>query len=194
MRLILSNHQPLHCTYTDAESGVVQYKVHTPIKLHLRTTLSRLIAADIPRRDAAPEAATSTTSQPERDTGGRFGLVAEFFWARDSTIRFGGQDLSSKTYLRKEKVGWLVWEYIFKARDGSECRWALRPHTTTLKINDGSGTAVAEYRDVSMGIMSKARPASFEIFSGFEHMADEILVTFIYIEYIMRARTGSKEM
>ncbi|KAF7366998.1 hypothetical protein MSAN_00958600 [Mycena sanguinolenta] len=178
MHLILSNHQPLHCTYTDANSGLVQYKAHTPIKLHLRTTLSRLIDSDIPRREtesAHPQTAASSTGQPQLGTAGRFGLVAEFFWGKDSTIRFGGQDLSSKSYLRKEKVGWLVWEYIFKARDGKEYRWALRPHITTLKVNDASGTVVAEYRDMSMGIMSKARPASFEVFSGFEHMVDEVL-------------------
>jgi hypothetical protein len=45
-----------------------------------------------------------------------------------------------------------------------------------LKLNDGSDTVVAEYKCKSVGLISKARDPSLEIFPPFEHMIDEIMV------------------
>ncbi|KAJ7688353.1 hypothetical protein B0H17DRAFT_1068248 [Mycena rosella] len=179
MRLLVTTNKPINANYRDAESGVTQYKARTPIKVpELKTTISRLLDSDIPRREQA---------DPDDDIhNDRFGMLAQVSWRMGgpSVIQFGGQEIDPATFFRRENQGWhgKPREYIFTAQDGKEYRWILRPYTTRLKTNDESATLVAEYRANSLGILSRARPASLTIFPPFEDMADEIMVTFIYIE------------
>jgi hypothetical protein len=102
MQLILATHNPLDSTYhdatwRDADSGVVQYKVRTPIKMHDQTTtISRRIEGDIPQRDS------SATDDSER-----FGLVAQISWhlVGSSVIQFGDKDIECAKFFRKESLG-----------------------------------------------------------------------------------------
>jgi hypothetical protein len=71
MLLILSHHQPIEATYRDAASGLAQYKVETPIKMHdLITTISRVIEGDIPQRDPSSAGVDSE----------KLGLLARISW------------------------------------------------------------------------------------------------------------------
>ncbi|KAJ7102846.1 hypothetical protein C8R44DRAFT_808636 [Mycena epipterygia] len=180
MHFLLSSNKPMNATYREAESSVAQYKVKTPIKLpDLTTTISRLIDSDIPRRDSQGDSSAAPDS-------GRFGHLAQISWrVRGPTfIRFGDRDIDPATFFRKENKGWhgRYKERVFTAQDGREYRWCKTAYTSRLKVNDASATLVAEYRAHSLGLLSKAGNASLQIFPPFEHMIDEIMVTFIYIE------------
>ncbi|KAJ7018477.1 hypothetical protein C8F04DRAFT_1277668 [Mycena alexandri] len=184
MRFILSTAKSINASYSD-EAGVVQFKVHTPIRVHkLVTEIRRRLDGDIPQRE-------QSGSDTETDASGRFGLLATLSWhiiGWKRVIQFGGTEISPETFLRKEKVGALNWEYVFTARDGKEYRWYFQMYSSTLKVNDVAATVVAEYKVSSVGVVSKpARPASLEISPEFEYMVDEIMVTFIYLETIRRS-------
>ena len=53
---------------------------------------------------------------------------------------------------------------------------------------------VAKFCRQHLGIIGKARPASLEIFESGEHMVQEILLTFIYIEQLYRLRDWPSEL
>ncbi|KAJ6622691.1 hypothetical protein B0H10DRAFT_2012352 [Mycena sp. CBHHK59/15] len=184
MHLILSTPKPINATYRDADSGVVRYKVKTPIKVHdLTTTISRLIDSDVPRREQGD-------SNTEADSG-RFGLLAQIAWymvGPPTVIRFGGREIAPATFFQKENATWYSpGDRIFTAQDGKEYRWCLTAYTTRLKTNDASATLIAEYRAKSLGLLSKARDPSLQIFPEFAHMVDEIMVTFIYVEKLRKS-------
>lgn len=58
-------------------------------------------------------------------------------------------------------------------------------------LNDGSKTPVAKMHRRSIGFFGKPRKARLENFSGFEHLMDDIVVTFIYVETRRKARERS---
>lgn len=55
-----------------------------------------------------------------------------------------------------------------------------------LILDDGSKTPVAEGHRSNTGALGKPRPARLEIFSGFEHLADIILIGFVYVEKLRK--------
>ncbi|KAJ7267642.1 hypothetical protein B0H12DRAFT_118431 [Mycena haematopus] len=189
MLLIISTHKPINATYKDAETGIVQYKVRTPIKVQeLVSTISRRIESDIPRRNSG----TSELGDTATDSG-RFGLLAELSWymrrGAPSVMRIGGKDIDPATFFQKPKVPWYAFpQRIFTAKDGKEYLWYGGAYTTKLKLNDGSNTPVAEYKPKSVGLISKKRDASLEIFPPFEYMVDEIMITFIFVERTRHTR------
>ncbi|KAJ7354657.1 hypothetical protein DFH08DRAFT_49502 [Mycena albidolilacea] len=190
MRLILSTHKPINATYKDAETGIVQYKVRSPIKVHeLISTITRRIDSDIPRRNSGASDASTDS--------GRFGLLAELSWhmRAPSVMRIGGKDIDPTTFFQKPtSVKWYsLPDRIFTAQDGKEYRWRAGAHSTKLKLNDGSDTVVAEYKCKSVGLISKARDPSLEIFPPFEHMVDEIMITFVFVERLRRNRNDGTQ-
>jgi len=193
MRFILSTHKPINATYKDAETGDVQYKVRSPIKVHERiSTISRRVDVDIPRRNSgASEQGDATTDS------GTFGHLAQLSWylRAPSVMRIGGKDIDPKNFFQKPKVPWYAFQQrIFTAQDGKEYRWTGGAHYTKLKLNDGSDTLVAEYRCKSVGLISKARDPYLEIFPPYEHMVDEIIITFVYVERLRHSRNDGTQM
>jgi len=73
--------------------------------------------------------------------------------------------------------------------DGRSFTWIFGMWTVKLQSNDRSRTTVAQgYRsDVGL-IAGKPRQARLEIFPGFEHLVDVILVTFVYAEKVRKDR------
>jgi hypothetical protein len=63
---------------------------------------------------------------------------------------------------------------------------ATHPHLTypliQLTLNDGSNTPVAQSHRQHFGILKEKRKAGLEIYPGFEHLVDIIVITFIYVE------------
>ncbi|KAJ7354658.1 hypothetical protein DFH08DRAFT_1077317 [Mycena albidolilacea] len=195
MRLILSAHTPINATYKDAETGIVQYKVRSPIQLQeLTSTITRRIDSDIPRRNSGP----SEQGDDASTDSGRFGLLAELSWYMrgPSVMRVGGKDIDPATFFRKAQVKWYSFpDRIFTAQDGKEYRWCGGASYTKLTLNDGSDTVVAEYKHSSIGLLFKARDPCLEIFPPFEHMIDEIMITFIFMERLRKSRDeGSQQM
>jgi hypothetical protein len=68
------------------------------------------------------------------------------------------------------------------------------PYSTTiidiailkLVLNDESKTPVARGHRSNIGLIGKRRQARLEIYPGFEHLADILLITFIYVEKIRK--------
>jgi hypothetical protein len=104
MRLILTTATPSNAVYTDA-SGAPQYKVNTPFALHDRTTaISRVVAHDIPRRHS--QSTDGHEAEPQERE--RFAGLAHIDWhlLDSSVIRFGGRELATRDFFRKEGWGW----------------------------------------------------------------------------------------
>jgi hypothetical protein len=102
MRLILSTHTPINATYKDAETGIVEYKVRSPIQLQeLTSTITRRIDSDIPRRNPGP-------SEQGDDASTDSGLLAELSWYMrgPSVMRVKGKDINPATFFRKAQVKW----------------------------------------------------------------------------------------
>jgi hypothetical protein len=55
-------------------------------------------------------------------------------------------------------------------------------------LNDGSGTPVARYHRKRFGIIGKARKPCLEILEAGKGIADEIVVTFAYVEKLRMDR------
>ncbi|KAJ7274987.1 hypothetical protein C8J57DRAFT_238910 [Mycena rebaudengoi] len=177
MHLTITPHNPINSTYRITESGVDQYKVQTEIKAYDSvTTISCRIDSDIPRRDEE-----GLKAAPGNE---RFGLLAQIHWrvAGPSMIEFGGRELDPTTFLENKSFGLFGWEPEFTALDGKKYIWRKHVNRTTLELK-GHSTIVAEYNGRNVGLVGKAREQpSLEIFPPFEGMADEIMVTFIYVE------------
>ncbi|KAJ6505206.1 hypothetical protein C8R45DRAFT_545716 [Mycena sanguinolenta] len=184
MHLELTPHNPLNATYYDTVSGRAQYKVHTEFKVHNSvTTISRRIESDVPRRNSAPNLDSSTDSASGVEAE-RFGLVAEISWrvVGSTIIQFGEREIDTGTFFKVKGFGLFGLESGFTGLDGKEYRWRLKINRTTLEIHGQPDALVADFKGKSLGIIGEARKPSLEIFSPYEHMADEIMVIFIYVE------------
>ncbi|KAJ7142142.1 hypothetical protein C8R43DRAFT_582603 [Mycena crocata] len=181
MRLVLTTGSPANAIYTDA-TGAPRYKVNTPFKLSHRTTaISRAIEGEIPRRNSWSD---------NVDEEQRFASLAHINWRvfESSVIRFRGSELATRDLFRKDGWGCYGRHRIFTALDGREYKWILGAYTSQLKVNDDTETVVARYRPKKLGLFSKPRKASLEILPPFEHLMDEILVTFVYIERVRKQK------
>ncbi|KAJ7765709.1 hypothetical protein B0H16DRAFT_1413193 [Mycena metata] len=187
-QLFLSTGDPSNAVYADA-SGSSQYKVSTPFGVHHRTTsISRVVERDIPRRWSSSSNGTIATS--DADGGDRFALLARIDWKllESSVIHFRGRELATGEFFRKEGLGLYGRHRVFTARDGREFKWILGAYTSELKLNGSGEIRAAIYRHKTLGLFSRPRKASIEIFPPFEDMLDEIMVTFVYIEQLRKTR------
>ncbi|KAJ7932733.1 hypothetical protein B0H13DRAFT_2650715 [Mycena leptocephala] len=186
MQLFLTTGTPSNAVYTDA-SGAPQYKVNTPFKVHHRTTsISRVVEHEIPRRHSG--SSSGGNESPLEEGVRRFANLATIDWRvfDSSVIHFRGQELAVRDFFRKEGWGWYGRHRVFTALDGREFKWILGAYTPQLKLNDAAETPVAFYRPKKLGVFSKPRKASIEVFPPFEDMLDEIMVTFVYIERLRK--------
>ncbi|KAG5637189.1 hypothetical protein H0H81_005446 [Sphagnurus paluster] len=181
MHLYLSSSSPLHSTFSN-EEGQVLYKVETPVmSLSARTST---ISCVVPST-SGPD---STTSM--QDTFALLGQVEHNRFS-SSVMRFGGNEFKTKDYFRKEGLGPYGRHRVFTASDGREYKWLLQDSKSKLITNDEAKTLVASFHVKHFGIIGKARPASLEIFPPGEHIVQEILITFIYIEKIRKDKEAA---
>ncbi|KAK7040355.1 Replication termination factor 2 [Paramarasmius palmivorus] len=172
----------LNGTYTD-DAGKVIYKVNTPTRVGGSTTIAKVLPADvdIPRRE-------SDVVGGERFAS--LGRINWKFWSttRASTIQILGQEIETKDFFRSE--GWagklLGSNRVFTAPDGKEYKWFLGPYSSKLVLNDKEETPVAKYHRGNLGITEEKRRAVLEVFPAGEHMADLIIITFLYTERLRR--------
>ncbi|KAG6819714.1 hypothetical protein H0H93_009330 [Arthromyces matolae] len=177
MHLYLSNSSHLNSSFTN-DDGQVLYKVETPFVFGAQvSTVTCVVPNDI------PHASDGKVEPSMQDRFAYMGKV-EHNLVSSSVIHFGGNAYQTKDYLRKD--GWGVYgrNRVFTAADGREYKWLSRSSSSKLITNDASKTLVAKFHRRSYGIIGKAHPASLEIFQEGEHMIQEILMTFIYIEKI----------
>jgi hypothetical protein len=55
-------------------------------------------------------------------------------------------------------------------------------YISQLELNDDSKTPVAQGHRSNAGIIGRPRHARLEIYPGFEHLVDIIVITYIYME------------
>jgi len=97
-----------------------------------------------------------------------------------SILTHNGVTVSMKDFMPHE--GTLMRHRVFTPpNDSRSFSWTTGVWTLRLDLNDGSKTAVARSHRSDAGIFSgKPRQARLEIFPGFEHLVDIILITYIY--------------
>lgn len=111
----------LDASYTN-DHGDPIYKVHTTRKLcaEQTTTISRILPSEVPRRGDAD-------TYPGLED--RFAHLAQIDWRqiRYSTIRFGGEEIDTKTFFRREGMKWNSYgrHRIFTAPDGKDYKWMM---------------------------------------------------------------------
>jgi len=138
---------------------------------------------------------TPRPALPPNGTGTRsnFVYVAQIEWriTKDTKLRFGmgqysGREMLVGKFFRKEGFGFWGRHRVFTGDDGKEYKWCLRRVRPELVLNDGSNTIVATFHPQRF-FWGKDR-ARLEIFPQGQHMVDEIVVTFTYVERIRKVR------
>ena len=96
--------------------------------------------------------------------------------------------------------------------DGRSYKWTLGLHHLTvrvnnvsigltfliteillkLELNDSSKTTVARSHRSNSGVIGKPRQARLEVYPGFEHFIDILLITYIYVEKLRKNREDSR--
>ncbi|KAF9463421.1 hypothetical protein BDZ94DRAFT_610006 [Collybia nuda] len=179
MNLHLSSPSPLNATYSN-DAGQVIYKVDTPLKLGREiTTIKRVIPNDI-----------ADSENDEVDMRDRFGFLGqiEHKAIASSVIKFGGAEIETKDYFRKEGWGSYGRHRVFTGPDDREYKWILGSWASKLVLNDGKKTPIARFRQKSYGIFGRAHSARLEIEPAGEGIMDTILITFVYIEKTRKDR------
>ncbi|THV01016.1 hypothetical protein K435DRAFT_656014 [Dendrothele bispora CBS 962.96] len=115
-----------------------------------------------------------------------FVYLAQIDWRvkKGNVFRFGdGKEVAATKFLRKDK--WR--ERVFTASDGAEYKWVLGLTTSELFINTSPATPIAKFHGRKSGILNPNRVrAHLEIYPAGQHIADEIFLTFVYVEKIRR--------
>ncbi|KAF9467770.1 hypothetical protein BDZ94DRAFT_1247646 [Collybia nuda] len=178
MHLYLSNASPINSIYANAD-GQALYKVRTPSRLFGRTTaICSIIEGGVPAR-------TEQDIYQNGATQDRFGQLAKFEWKsfRSSKIRFTsrGREVKTRSFFKKQGMGWHGRSRAFVAPDGREYRWRLSANPE-LHLNDETKAPVARFHSGRSGAFCKPQSACLEILPAGEHIIDTILVTFIYVE------------
>ncbi|KAK7442480.1 hypothetical protein VKT23_016077 [Stygiomarasmius scandens] len=120
-----------------------------------------------------------------------FEYIAQIDWKffKSSKFRFGdGKEVLAKDFFRKESWGCYGRHRVFTASDGVEYKWILGAWVPSLRTNDADKTPVAYFHRRKLGIFSKSEPAYLEIYPAGEHMVNEIVTTFVYIEKIRKEK------
>ncbi|KAJ7063731.1 hypothetical protein C8F01DRAFT_1134108 [Mycena amicta] len=184
MFLVLTSPSTSNTVYTD-ESGVPQYQVDTRTTRASRTSsIRRLVPASRPRSDFDFFAIDVDLRAPQH----RSTDIATIRWniVQSSVIDFAGRERKTKSWLKREDVAYGFSPRVMTAQDGREYRWMQDRDTSELQLrtNDLDEILVARFHTQKhFPTFSPTRPlAALEVLPQFEQMADEILVTFVYID------------
>ncbi|KAF9523184.1 hypothetical protein CPB83DRAFT_863318 [Crepidotus variabilis] len=170
MRLYLSSRQPWRCDFA-VPDGQVLYKTQS-----LRNSFGQ-------ERIIILKLKSSEIFEP----------LAEIEYHTDeshSRIKVGNRNLGAKKILRKEK--WILFGYgerVFRGPDSHKYVWKMSSRKSQLFRKNNSQQPTATFHCPSSGFLSGSLPVSLEIFPQGEHMIDDILTTFIYME---RMRTDMR--
>jgi len=179
MNLYLTNHANVRNTSFCKADGQVLYESETPgftftpylptCRLHRKTTIRKMMKND-----------------SSEDTTKHLATI-EWHTIRSSRIIYGGFEVPMSDFIPSQ--GPFSHQRVFAVPvEGRSFKWTLGVWRSTLELNDGSQTPVARGHRSNIGILGKPRQACLEIFPGFEHLVDIILVTYIFIEKLRKDR------
>ncbi|KZP03095.1 hypothetical protein FIBSPDRAFT_769478, partial [Athelia psychrophila] len=123
------------------------------------------------------------------DMSDRFTELAVIAWHTmgSSVLKYGDLEVRTKVFI--PSTGIIPRCRVFTALgDGRSFKWKLGKWRCALTVNDDSQTAVAQSHRNKLGIIGKPRLARLEIFPGFEHLADIILITYIFVEKLRKQK------
>ncbi|KZP21156.1 hypothetical protein FIBSPDRAFT_1044321 [Athelia psychrophila] len=186
MNIYLTNHARVRNTNFCDEAGQVLYKSDTPgscLSCNRTTKISK----------AAPYEKQAYEKQDDRSTtdGGsdHFDDLAAIEWHTlgSSVLTYGGLERPMKEFMPSKGI--FAQHRVFTAPgDGRSFRWTLGTCTSSLVLDDGSKTPVAQSHRSNSGVLGKPRQARLEIFAGFEHLVDVILVGYVFVEKLRKER------
>jgi len=175
MDLYLTNHANVRNTNFCNAAGQVIYRSITPGSLLSAKRLT-IVNKIVPNKSP-------------KDMIDRFTELASIEWhaLTPSILTYGGYEMLMKEFMPSKGI---LGQYrVFTAPgDGRSFRWKLGSRRSTLQLNDDSKTLVARSHRSNIGIFTEPRQARLEIFPHFEHLADIILVTYIYVEKLRKDR------
>jgi len=113
-----------------------------------------------------------------------FSDVAEIHYEiLSSRIRYNGIEMPTSQFFRTSSFT-IHWHRAFTGLDGKEYEWELGLSGCKLYLKDDPRPLVASYHTRNLGIIGEARPSSFEVYPGGQHMVDLIFVTFLFVERV----------
>ncbi|KZP12755.1 hypothetical protein FIBSPDRAFT_835949 [Athelia psychrophila] len=180
MDIYLANHANVRNTNFCNEAGQVLYKSDTPgsfLSRNRTTKISKVVPHDSPE-----------------DMLDHFDELAAIEWHTlgSSVLTYGGFKRPMKEFMPSKGI--FAQHRVFTAPgDGRSFRWTLGMWTCSLVLDDGSKTPVAESHRSNAGLVGKPRQARLEIFSGFEHLVDVILIGFVFVEKLRKERERAAE-
>ncbi|KDQ34178.1 hypothetical protein PLEOSDRAFT_1052927 [Pleurotus ostreatus PC15] len=180
MQFYITNSIPLNATFTD-EDGQATYKTQTPFKFFAdkTTTVSRVLHTN--------NVASDDISRKGGDNQGQLVKLAEIEWKNDvslSRFKYREKDVVIGEFFYKGKQGWRGKYRTFTAPDGRSYRWTMGFNYPELHTNDEHRRPIARFhrRRLSIPGICKGRAPHLEILPDGEHIADAIVMTFVYVE------------
>ncbi|PPR05593.1 hypothetical protein CVT24_002824 [Panaeolus cyanescens] len=207
MLLYLSSEKPWNTIYTN-DSGQALFKCEASSANTLSTrtfTLYRTLAPSELGWQGGEGQGFSAAGEDERFLKDEFEMVGQVVydvWSSDkSVIKIGKDPFVEGTSARDmfSKSGWGFYgrNRSFTAPDGSQYTWKLGASSCSL-YPMGTGylkhvEPILKFKQATMGIFSKPRPASLEIKGGYEDNLHMLLLTFIYMEKVRIERESTLE-
>jgi len=190
MKLILSDDSPLSTIITSS-SGEALYHIDTLYKQGHRTTIIRRSRNAPASYSSSTKDTQSVLSEGETITNERdneFSELASIEWHTfaSSKLRYEGKEVDLKQFMPNEK-SFSRGRRVITAPDGRTYRW----NHPVLELNDGSKTPIAVYK------RSRCRSrehATLEIMPEGEHMRDLIMITWVYVEKIIRNQRKARRV
>ncbi|KAG6901262.1 hypothetical protein C0995_014441 [Termitomyces sp. Mi166 len=165
MRLYISGKKAWNSRFC-AENGDVIYETRSPRKIFGRTTtISRIDDWD------------------GRELSSHF---AQFAWKtfRSARLRFRNKEVRTRSFFKKKGWGMRGRDRVFEI-DGYQFRWKLG--SGELRLNSHPHMLVARYYPKGQPEFFATRPSKpfLEIMSEWKNFADDIIVSFVYIEKLV---------
>ncbi|KAA1475823.1 hypothetical protein DENSPDRAFT_874260 [Dentipellis sp. KUC8613] len=171
------------------DSGEPRYRIETSFTKALRgreTIVSRFLpGADAFRNGGQSLLVTSSNTGSETDIHLR-GLpeeeIATIEWHRltPTLFKWLGRTVEVGTYMPYKGALWR--KRAFTATDGQSYVWTYGIRRSYLARDDDTHACIARYHRRSLGLIGESRKAYLEISPDGTNIADEIVVTFVYIE------------
>ncbi|PPR05590.1 hypothetical protein CVT24_002821 [Panaeolus cyanescens] len=186
MLLTLDTNNPWDATYTD-ESGRVIYRCEASSAFTLSNRQFKLYRA-IP-----PTGQMQLVGQVDYDSWSRTKSKISLVGSGAGTEVLGGEarDLFAKTGSRWARYGRAQ---TFTAPDGRAYTWMFGNRSCTLHQSHASNIGtdpsrpVVKFKQRSLRLFSKSRPAEIEVATGYEGLLDVFLLTLIFLEKVKREK------
>jgi len=207
MELHLTNCSPINTSFT-VNDGRTLYHVETPFSFGTRTTTIHKVVQDDSFTEKGEKESlltleesidTAVADQELLHDDSRQRRVAEIEWRNFgcNKLRFGGVEHPSNSFLKP--TGMCSQHRVFIGPDQRQYKWntggcGMMPPILEVSEIDGSWKCIAKYHKRHLGVLSKARKGYLEILPEAQHLADIIVITFVYCDHIRMKKKMAAQM